>query len=87
MEQLATINRKNSSLLPQIVDEIDRLSDVEKATLLRKLKLQQVVEKLKLFEKSLTPTSMTEEEIDEMCSATRREMYYEKISKENEFNH
>ena len=77
----------NPSLLRQIVDEVDRLSDEEKAALLRKLKMQQVVEKLKSFEKSLTPTSMTEEEIDEMCSATRREMYYEKMSKENELNH
>ena len=60
MEQLATINRKDSSLLTQIVDEKDKLSEVEKAKLPRKQKLQQVVEKLKLFEKSLTPTSMTE---------------------------
>ena len=87
MEQVATLNISNPSLLMQIVDEVDRLSDEGKAVLLRKLKMQQVAEKLKSFEKSLTITSMIEEEIDEMCSETRREMYFEKMSKQNELNH
>lgn len=87
MEQVAALNIKKPSLLRQIVDEVDKLSDEEKAVLLRKLKIKQEVEKLKSFENSLTLTSMTEEEIDEMCSATRREMYYEKMSKQNEINH
>lgn len=76
------------SLLRQIVDEVDAMSDEQKAAWLRKIKIQQAVEKLKAFEEKLPQSTMSEEEIWEMCSQTRTEMYQEEqIKKENELSY
>jgi len=69
------------SLLRQIVDEVDSMNEEEKAALLRKIKMEKTVQKLKAFEDSLPSISISEEEISEMCSATRKEMYEEKKAK------
>ena len=80
-------NVQSPSLLRQIVDEVDIMSEKEKEALLRKIKMQQAVAQLKAFEVSLTPSLMTEEEIWEICSATRRDLYEDKMKKDYELGH
>ena len=68
------------SLLRQIVDEVDALNDIEKAELLRTLKLQKA---LVFAQKSDTMLKgkfkrMSEEKIVEMVSTNRKERYENK---------
>ncbi|MDI9364439.1 MAG: hypothetical protein QM541_05780 [Flavobacterium sp.] len=84
VETIKTI--QNPSLLRQIVDEVDSMNEEAQAALLRKIKMQQAVAEFKALEACFTPSQMTEEEIWEMCSATRRELYEEKMKKDHELS-
>ena len=68
------------SLLRQIVDEVDALNDIEKADLLRKLKLQKALVFAQkadtMLECKFKP--MSEDEIVEMVSINRKERYENK---------
>ena len=81
MEQVSLQNSKAApSLLRQIVDEVDALNDIEKADLLRKLKLQKALVFAQkadtMLEGKFKP--MSEEEIVEMVSINRKERYENK---------
>ena len=68
------------SLLRQIVDEVDALNDIEKAEILRKIKLQKALAFAQkadtMLEGKFKP--MLVEEIVEMVSTNRKERYENK---------
>lgn len=81
MEQASFQHSKSvPSLLRQIVDEVDALDEVEKAELLRKIKLQKA---LSLAQKGDTMLegkfkTLSEDEIAEIVSNNRKKNYEEK---------
>ena len=61
MASLETIeDGQTPSLIRQIVDEDDLMSEEEKVTMLGKIKMQQAVAEIEEFEASFTPSLMTE---------------------------
>ena len=81
MEQISLQNAKVApSLLRQIIDEVDALNDLEKAELLRKIKLQKAMAFAQkadtMLEGKFKP--MSGEEIVEMVSTNRKERYENK---------
>jgi hypothetical protein len=82
MSQSASQNQETSpSLLRQIVDEVDALSDTDKAEVLRKIKMQQAMELARKADKALEGKfkSLSEDEIAEMVSKNRKERYEKKV--------
>ena len=75
-------NRQTApSLLRQIVDEVDTLSDTAKAELLRKIKMEQALELARKADEALEGKfkSLSEDEIAEMVSKDRKERYEKKV--------
>ncbi len=74
-------SEKAPSLLRQIVDEVDELSEASKEEVLRKIKLQQAKELALKADKELEGKfkSLSEEEIAEIVSKDRKERYEKKV--------
>ena len=82
MEQLSFQNSgQTPSLLRQIVDEVDEMDEMEKRELLRKIKLEKAVSLAKkadeMFEGKFE--ALSEDEIAEKVSISRKKRYEEKI--------
>ena len=80
MEQVATSNIKNPSLLRQIVDEVDSLDEQSKRAVLHKIKMQKALVSVQRADEILKnkPLGMTEKDIWEMVSNTRKKWHEEK---------
>ncbi len=80
MEQVSFQNaEKVPSLLRQIVDEVDTMEEMEKGELLRKIKLQKALSLATKADEMLEGKfkAMTEDEIAEMVSNNRKQLYEE----------
>ena len=75
MAELFNQSEKSPSLLAQIVDEVEKMSDTDKQSLLMQLRKQKLLQRAREIDASITPSSMTEEEILSICKETRRELY------------
>jgi uncharacterized HAD superfamily protein len=81
MQTLVNKNLPQPSLLRQIVDEVDGLTEEQKLIVLQKAKWQKILAHAKKVDEMLNGAfpEMTEEEIWDMCSQTRKEIYEEKL--------
>ena len=78
MSQSVLQNQETSpSLLRQIVDEVDALSENDKAEVLRKIKMQQAMELARKADEALKGKFklLSEDEIADMVSKERKERY------------
>jgi hypothetical protein len=69
------------TLLRQIVDEVDALSETAKAEVLRKIKMQQAIELARKADEAMEGKfkPLSEDEIAEMVSKNRKERYEKKV--------
>jgi hypothetical protein len=69
------------SLLRQIVDEVDTLSEADKAEVLRKIKMQQAIDFARKADEMTDGKfkPLTEDEITEIVSKKRKERYEKKV--------
>ena len=69
------------SLLRQIVDEVDALSETDKAEVLRKIKMQQAMELARKADEAMEGKfkPLSEDEIADMVSKKRKERYEKKV--------
>ena len=78
MSQSESQNQETTpSLLRQIVDEVDALSENDKAEVLRKIKMQQALELARKADEALKGKFklLSEDEIADMVSKERKERY------------
>ena len=78
MSQSESQNQETTpSLLRQIVDEVDALSETDKAEVLRKIKMQQALELARKADEAMEGKfkPLSEDEITEMVSKKRKERY------------
>ncbi len=70
-------NVQSPSLLRQIVDEVDMMSEEEQAALLRKIKMQKTLELAKKVDTIFNsePLAVTKETVLEMVSNNRKKWY------------
>jgi|GEM_PF-5658256 len=72
---------KKPSIIRQIMDEVDDLDEGAKKLLLLQLKKESLLDKYKRLDDEIAKSGeiMSESEIDELVSETRKNMYEEKI--------
>ena len=81
--QQTVMNINAPSLLRQIVDEVDMMTEEQKAQILRKIKMQKAASSVRRADEILKskPIKMTEEELCEMVSNNRKKWYEEEQQK------
>ena len=82
MSQSESQNQETTpSLLRQIVDEVDALSETDKAEVLRKIKMQQALELARKADEGMEGKfkPLSEDEIADMVSKKRKERYEKKV--------
>ena len=82
MSQSSSQNQEAApSLLRQIVDEVDALSETDKAEVLRKIKMQQAMDLARKADETMEGKfkPLSEDEIADMVSKKRKERYEKKV--------